>query len=42
MMEAAIQGTGIALAPLLMFERLLVSGAIVQPYDIYVSLGSFG
>ena len=41
MMEAALQGTGIALAPPLMFERLLASGAIVQPFDIYVSRGSY-
>ncbi|ESQ86734.1 LysR family transcriptional regulator [Asticcacaulis benevestitus] len=41
MMEAALQGAGIALAPPLMFERLLSSGLIVQPFDIYVSRGSY-
>ncbi|WP_031238371.1 LysR family transcriptional regulator [Asticcacaulis sp. AC466] len=41
MMEAAIQGVGVALAPPLMFERLLSSGQIVQPFDIYVSRGSY-
>lgn len=41
MMEAAAQGAGIALAPPLMFERLLSSGQIAQPFDIYVSRGSY-
>lgn len=41
MMEAALQGAGIALAPPLMFERLLAAGSIVQPFDIYVSRGSY-
>lgn len=41
MMEAALQGAGIALAPPLMFERHLVSGAIVQPFAYSISLGSY-
>lgn len=41
MIEAALQGAGIALVPPLMFERLLSSGVIVQPFDIYVSRGSY-
>jgi LysR family transcriptional regulator of beta-lactamase len=41
MMEAAVQGAGVALAPPLMFERLLSAGVIVQPFDIYVSRGSY-
>lgn len=41
MMEAAAQGAGIALAPPLMFERLLGAGTVVQPFDIYVSRGSY-
>ena len=41
MMEAALQGAGIALAPPLMFERLLASGLIVQPFEVYVSRGSY-
>jgi LysR family transcriptional regulator of beta-lactamase len=40
-MEAAVQGAGVALAPPLMFERLLSAGVIVQPFDIYVSRGSY-
>lgn len=41
MMEAAIQGAGVALAPPLMFARLLTSGVIVQPFDISITLGSY-
>lgn len=41
MIEAALQGEGIALAPPLMFERLLASGEIVQPFQIYVARGSY-
>jgi LysR family transcriptional regulator of beta-lactamase len=41
MIEAALQGAGIALAPPLMFERLLASGEIVQPFQIYVARGSY-
>ncbi len=41
MMEAAAQGAGAALAPPRLFERQLTSGAIVQPFDIHVSRGSY-
>ncbi len=41
MMEAAAQGTGIALAPPLMFPRLLASGRIVQPFPNSISKGSY-
>lgn len=41
MMEAAIQGAGVALAPPLMFPRLLGLGAIVQPFQVSISTGSY-
>ncbi|WP_443750695.1 LysR substrate-binding domain-containing protein [Asticcacaulis solisilvae] len=41
MVEAALQGAGVALAPPLMFERLLRSGQIAQPFETYVSRGSY-
>ena len=41
MMEAAAQGAGVALAPPLMFPRLLGTGAIVQPFPISISTGSY-
>lgn len=41
MMEAAIQGAGVALAPPLMFARLLGTGEIVQPFDVSIALGSY-
>ena len=41
MMEAALQGAGIALAPPLMFSRQLASGAIEQPFGIGISTGSY-
>lgn len=41
MVEAAIQGVGVALAPPLMFSRQLNSGALVQPFDTTVSLGGY-
>ncbi|MDB5552293.1 MAG: LysR family transcriptional regulator, partial [Rhizobium sp.] len=41
MMEAAVQGAGVALAPPLMFTRLLGSGAIVQPFQVSISTGSY-
>ncbi len=41
MMEAALQGIGIALAPPLMFSRQLSSGAIKQPFQTSISLGSY-
>ncbi|MHA6687256.1 LysR family transcriptional regulator [Mesorhizobium sp. A556] len=41
MMEAAIHGAGVALAPPLMFARLLATGEIVQPFDVSIGLGSY-
>jgi len=41
MMEAALQGAGVALAPPLMFSRLLANGDIKQPFPVYASLGSY-
>lgn len=41
MMEAAAQGVGIALAPPLMFPRLLAAGAVVQPFSTTISRGSY-
>tara|TARA_R110000796_G_scaffold112054_1_gene223558 strand:+ start:66 stop:440 length:375 start_codon:yes stop_codon:yes gene_type:complete len=41
MVEAALQGAGVALAPPLMFPRQLNSGALVQPFDTAVSLGGY-
>ncbi|TWC81583.1 LysR family transcriptional regulator [Rhizobium sp. SJZ105] len=41
MMEAALQGLGVALAPPSMFSRHLASGAIVQPFPLTISLGSY-
>ncbi|NNH67320.1 LysR family transcriptional regulator [Rhizobium laguerreae] len=41
MMEAALQGLGIALAPPSMFSRHLSSGTIRQPFATTISLGSY-
>lgn len=41
MVEAAIQGAGVALAPPLMFSRQIATGALEQPFDIYISKGSY-
>lgn len=41
MVEAAVQGAGVALAPPLMFSRYLALGALEQPFAIYVSKGSY-
>lgn len=41
MMEAALQGLGVALAPPSMFSRHLASGAITQPFPVTISLGSY-
>jgi len=41
MMEAALQGTGVALAPPLMFQRLLTTGEIVQPFPVSILTGSY-
>ena len=41
MIEAALQGAGIALAPPLMFERQLSSGALVQPFALSIETGRY-
>lgn len=41
MMEAALQGLGVALAPPSMFSRHLASGAIIQPFAVTISFGSY-
>lgn len=41
MIEAALQGLGVALAPPSMFSRHLASGAVVQPFPVTISLGSY-
>ncbi len=41
MVEAALQGAGVALAPPLMFDRLLSAGALRQPFEVFVSRGSY-
>lgn len=41
MMEAAMQGAGVALCPPLMFSRQLAIGAIRQPFDIHAPAGSY-
>jgi len=41
MMEAALQGAGVALAPPLMFARQLAAGAIEQPFAIHITTGSY-
>jgi LysR family transcriptional regulator, regulator of gene expression of beta-lactamase len=41
MVEAAIQGAGIALAPALMFEREINTGRLVRPFDVEVAAGSY-
>jgi LysR family transcriptional regulator, regulator of gene expression of beta-lactamase len=41
MVQAAILGEGIALAPPLMFQRELERGDIVQPFPIFIHVGSY-
>lgn len=41
MIEAALQGIGIALAPPLMFQRQLREGSLVQPFSARTSRGSY-
>ncbi|MGE7370046.1 LysR family transcriptional regulator [Neorhizobium sp. NPDC001467] len=41
MVDAALQGFGVALAPPLMFSRQIASGHLEQPFDITVSLGRY-
>jgi LysR family transcriptional regulator of beta-lactamase len=41
MVEAAMQGAGVALAPARMFERELDAGRLARPFDIEVDTGSY-
>ncbi|WMN15847.1 LysR substrate-binding domain-containing protein [Pseudomonas piscis] len=41
MLEAALQGLGVALAPPMMFERQLAGGAIEQPFAVGIVTGSY-
>ncbi|WP_370650753.1 LysR substrate-binding domain-containing protein [Caballeronia sp. SL2Y3] len=41
MVEAAVQGPGVALAPPAMFTRELQAGLLVQAFDIEVKTGSY-
>ncbi len=41
MIEAALQGAGVALAPPLMFSRQLAAGELEQPFPIWISKGSY-
>ncbi len=41
MVEAALQGSGVALAPPLMFQRHLSAGDLAQPFPVYVSKGCY-
>jgi LysR family transcriptional regulator of beta-lactamase len=41
MMDAALQGIGVALAPALMFTRQLENDLIRQPFDVGINTGSY-
>ncbi|AKA81126.1 MULTISPECIES: LysR family transcriptional regulator [Pseudomonas] len=41
MMEAALQGSGVALAPALMFSRQLESDVLRQPFQVGITTGSY-
>lgn len=41
MMEAALQGIGVALAPAMMFSRQLATDAVRQPFDVGITTGSY-
>jgi LysR family transcriptional regulator of beta-lactamase len=41
MIEAALQGVGVALAPSLMFRRQIAAGWIEQPFEVSVHRGSY-
>lgn len=41
MVEAAVQGAGVALAPPRMFVRELQAGLLVRPFDVEVRTGSY-
>jgi LysR family transcriptional regulator of beta-lactamase len=41
MVEAAMLGMGVALAPVAMFHRHLVAGRLRQPFDVSISPGRY-
>jgi LysR family transcriptional regulator of beta-lactamase len=41
MVEAALQGVGVALAPPMMFERHLQDGRLIRPFETQVSAGRY-
>jgi LysR family transcriptional regulator of beta-lactamase len=41
LVEAAIQGAGVALVPVAMFDREIAEGRVVQPFGITLSAGSY-
>ncbi|MGO4835284.1 LysR substrate-binding domain-containing protein, partial [Rhizobiaceae sp. 2RAB30] len=41
MVEAALQGEGVALAPPMMFSRQLAAGALMRPFDTSISMGRY-
>lgn len=41
MMQAALQGVGVALAPSMMFAQQLAAEVIEQPFDVGISTGSY-
>lgn len=41
MMEAALQGAGVALAPAMMFGRQLATDVIRQPFEVGITTGSY-
>lgn len=41
MMEAALQGMGVALAPAMMFSRQLENDVIRQPFDVSITTGGY-
>jgi LysR family transcriptional regulator of beta-lactamase len=41
MVEAAMQGAGIALAPALMFDHEINTGRLVRPFEVEVHAGSY-
>jgi LysR family transcriptional regulator of beta-lactamase len=41
MMEAALQGAGVALAPAMMFSRQLATDVIRQPFEVGITTGSY-
>lgn len=41
MIEAAMQGAGVALAPAAMFERELTEGSLVRPFEAEIDAGRY-